>query len=29
MEIFVVYHVSFEDTNVFTLTLEEAKNQRN
>jgi len=29
MEIFVVYHVSFEDTNVFILTLEEAKNKRN
>lgn len=27
MEIFVVYHSTFEDTNVFTLTLEEAKNQ--
>ena len=27
MEIFVVYHCSFEDVNVFTLSLEEAKNQ--
>jgi hypothetical protein len=27
MEIFIVYHSTFEDTNVFTLTLEEAKNQ--
>jgi hypothetical protein len=27
MEIFIVYHNTFEDTNIFTLTLEEAKNQ--
>ena len=27
MEIYIVYHSSFEDTNVFTLTIEEAKNQ--
>jgi hypothetical protein len=27
MEIFIVYHKTFEDTNVFTLILEEAKKQ--